>query len=72
LNVLVSISAWFPARTRIERSWVTQRKESAAGIDEYLRKNKHPETIIKVEILKRHSTPPDYLDINRQAVPIKN
>jgi len=36
----------------------------------YLRKNKHPEPIIEVEILKRHSMPLDYLDINRQPVPM--
>jgi formate dehydrogenase (NADP+) beta subunit len=45
-------------------------KRASVGIDEYLRKNKHPEPIIEVEILKRHSMPLDYLDINRQPVPM--
>jgi ferredoxin len=45
-------------------------KRAAVGIDEYLRKNKHPDPIIEVEILKRHSMPLDYLDINRQPVPM--
>jgi len=45
-------------------------KRAAVGIDEYLRKNKHPEPIIEVEVLKRHSMPLDYLDINRQPVPM--
>ena len=45
-------------------------KRASVGIDEYLRKNKHPEPIIEVEILKRHSMPLDYLDISRQPVPM--
>jgi ferredoxin len=32
--------------------------------------NKHPEPIIEVEVLKRHGMPLDYLDINRQPVPM--
>src|SRR5215471_13152562 len=45
-------------------------KRAAVGIDEYLRGHKHPEPIIEVEILKRHAMALDYLDINRQAVPM--
>src|SRR5215469_13391209 len=45
-------------------------KRAAVGIDEYLRGHKHPEPIIEVEILKRHAMPLDYLDINRQTVPM--
>jgi formate dehydrogenase (NADP+) beta subunit len=45
-------------------------KRASVGIDEYLRKNKHPDPIIEVEVLKRHHMQLDYLDINRQAVPM--
>jgi formate dehydrogenase (NADP+) beta subunit len=45
-------------------------KRAAVGIDEYLRGGKHPEPIIEVEILKRHAMPLDFLDINRQTVPM--
>ena len=45
-------------------------KRAAVGIDEFLRGGKHPEPIIEVEVLKRHSMPLDYLDINRQPVPM--
>src|ERR1035437_5315273 len=45
-------------------------KRAAVGIDEYLRGGKHPDPIIEVEVLKRHSMPLDYLDINRQPVPM--
>jgi NADPH-dependent glutamate synthase beta subunit-like oxidoreductase len=45
-------------------------KRAAIGIDEYLRGGKHPEPIIEVEILRRHAMPLDFLDINRQTVPM--
>src|ERR1700746_1269066 len=45
-------------------------KRAAIGIDEYLRGSKHPEPIIEVKVLKRHAMPLDYLDINRQAIPM--
>jgi formate dehydrogenase beta subunit len=47
---------------------VADGKQAAVGIDEYLRGHKHPEPIIEVEILKRHSMPLDFLDIARQPV----
>ncbi|MGA2646406.1 MAG: FAD-dependent oxidoreductase [Candidatus Sulfotelmatobacter sp.] len=45
-------------------------KRASVGIDEYLHQNKHPEPIIEVEVLKRHGMPLDYLNINRQPVPM--
>jgi thioredoxin reductase/ferredoxin len=45
-------------------------KRAAVGIDEFLRGGKHPEPIIEVEVFKRHSMPLDFLDINRQPVPM--
>ena len=45
-------------------------KRAAVGIDEYLRGHKHPEPVIEVEILKRHKMPLDFLDIERQPVPM--
>jgi ferredoxin len=45
-------------------------KRAAVGIDEYLRGGKHPEPIIEIEVLKRHSMPLDFLDIERQPVPM--
>src|SRR6202007_947616 len=49
---------------------VADGKRAAIGIDEYLRGSKHPEPIIEVKVLKRHAMPLDYLDINRQAIPM--
>jgi formate dehydrogenase (NADP+) beta subunit len=49
---------------------VADGKRAAIGIDEYLRGSKHPEPIVEVEILKRHAMPLDYLDINRQPIPM--
>jgi len=49
---------------------VADGKRAAIGIDEYLRGRRHPEPIIEVEILERHGMPLDYLDINRQPVPM--
>jgi formate dehydrogenase (NADP+) beta subunit len=49
---------------------VADGKRAAVGIDEYLRGHKHPEPVIEVEVLKRHSMPLDFLDIERQPVPM--
>src|SRR5438445_1056655 len=49
---------------------VADGKRAAIGIDEYLRGNKHPEPIIEVEVFKRHSMPLDFLNINRQPIPM--
>ncbi len=45
-------------------------KRAAIGIDEYLRGTKHPEPIIEVTDLKRHSMPLELMDLARQPVPI--
>jgi NADPH-dependent glutamate synthase beta subunit-like oxidoreductase/NAD-dependent dihydropyrimidine dehydrogenase PreA subunit len=45
-------------------------KRAAIGIDEYLRGGKHPEPVVTVEVLKRHSMPLELLDIMRQSVPM--
>src|SRR5215470_964425 len=45
-------------------------KRAAVGIDEYLRGGKHPEPVIEVELLKRHTMPLGYVDLNRQPVPM--
>jgi NADPH-dependent glutamate synthase beta subunit-like oxidoreductase/ferredoxin len=45
-------------------------KRAALGIDEFLRGGKHPEPLVEVEVLKRHSMPLELLDISRQAVPM--
>src|SRR5215472_16277173 len=45
-------------------------KRASVGIDEYLRGGEHPEPVIEVEPLKRHSMPLGYLDLNRQPVPM--
>jgi len=58
----------FGARLIIDS--VADGKRAAVGIDEYLRGAKHPEPAIEVEILKRHSMPLNFLDIDRQAIPI--
>ncbi|HXY50832.1 MAG TPA: FAD-dependent oxidoreductase [Terriglobales bacterium] len=48
---------------------VADGKRAAIGIDEYLQGRKHPEPVIEVEILKRHSMPLDFMDIFRQPIP---
>jgi NADPH-dependent glutamate synthase beta subunit-like oxidoreductase len=45
-------------------------KRAAMGMDEYLRGQKHPEPVIEVEVLRRHTMPLDYLDVLRQPVPM--
>jgi ferredoxin len=45
-------------------------KRAAMGIDEYLRGSRHPEPIIEVTDLKRHSMPQEFLDLVRQPIPM--
>jgi len=45
-------------------------KRAAMGIDEYLRGNKHPQPVIEVTDLKRHSMPMDFMDLVRQPIPM--
>src|SRR6201993_2893082 len=40
-------------------------KRAAIGMDEYLRGTKHPEPVIEVEVLRRHTMPLDFMDITR-------
>jgi formate dehydrogenase (NADP+) beta subunit len=49
---------------------VADGKRAAVGIDEYLRGEKHPPPDIEVEILKRHTMPLDFLDIERPNIPM--
>ncbi len=49
---------------------VADGKRAAVGIDEYLRGEKHPGPLIEVEVLRRHAMPLDFLDIDRQPVPM--
>jgi NADPH-dependent glutamate synthase beta subunit-like oxidoreductase/NAD-dependent dihydropyrimidine dehydrogenase PreA subunit len=48
---------------------VADGKRAAVGIDEYLRKVRHPEPTVEVEILERHSMPLNLLDLMRQPIP---
>ena len=48
---------------------VADGKRAAVGIDEFLRGQKHPEPIVEVEILKRHSMPLELLDLARPPIP---
>src|SRR5580765_2845508 len=45
-------------------------KRAAVGIDKFLRGGNHPEPMVEVEVLQRHSMPLDYLDISRQPIPM--
>jgi NADPH-dependent glutamate synthase beta subunit-like oxidoreductase len=45
-------------------------KRAAVGIDEYLRGNKHPEPQIQVEVLKRWQMAADYMNKQRQSIPM--
>ena len=45
-------------------------KRAAIAIDEFLRGRKHPEPLIEVNILDRHSMFADFMDIPRQDVPM--
>ncbi len=48
---------------------VADGKRAAVGIDEFLRGFKHPEQVVEVEVLDRHSMPLDLLDLVRQPIP---
>jgi NADPH-dependent glutamate synthase beta subunit-like oxidoreductase len=48
---------------------VADGKRAAVGIDEYLRGVRHPDPMVEVEILKRHSMPLGILDLVRQPIP---
>ena len=45
-------------------------KRAAMGIDEFLRGTQHPEPVIEVTDLKRHTMPLEFMDIVRQPVPM--
>ena len=45
-------------------------KRAAVGIDEYLSGCKHPEPQIEVQILERWQMAADYMNINRQPIPM--
>ena len=45
-------------------------KRAAVGIDEYLRGHKHPEPQIQVEVLEHWQMAADYMNIQRQAIPM--
>jgi formate dehydrogenase (NADP+) beta subunit len=45
-------------------------KRAAMGIDEYLRGTEHPEPIIEVTDLKRHTMPQEFMDLVRQPIPM--
>ena len=49
---------------------VADGKRAAVGIDEYLRGGQHPEPIIEVTELKRHSMPQEFMDLVRQPIPM--
>ena len=45
-------------------------KRAAVGIDEYLRGTKHPEPKVQVEVLNRWQMAADYMNVQRQAIPM--
>jgi len=45
-------------------------KRAAIGIDEYLRSRKHPEPVVEVDVLNRHSMFHDFMEIIRQPIPM--
>jgi len=45
-------------------------KRAAVGIDEYLRGTKHPEPQVQVEVLNRWQMAADYMNVQRQAIPM--
>jgi len=49
---------------------VARGRLAAEGIDEYLSAERHPEPIIEVEVLKRHSMPLELLDLTRPRMPM--
>ncbi len=49
---------------------VARGRHAATGIDELLLADRHPEPIIEVEVLKRHSMPLELLDLVRPPIPM--
>ncbi|MBZ5521573.1 MAG: FAD-dependent oxidoreductase [Acidobacteriia bacterium] len=49
---------------------VADGKRAAVGIDEFIRKQTHPDPIIEVEVLSHHQMITDYMEVPRQAVPM--
>ncbi|MFY9701086.1 MAG: FAD-dependent oxidoreductase [Terriglobales bacterium] len=49
---------------------VARGRHAATDIDEFMLVEKHPEPIIEVEVLKRHSMPMDLLDLVRPPIPM--
>jgi formate dehydrogenase (NADP+) beta subunit len=49
---------------------VADGKRAAVGIDEFLRGTRHPEPVVEVEVLKRHSMPLELLDLVRPEIPM--
>jgi len=49
---------------------VADGKRAAIGIDEYLRGHKHADPVIEVEILPRHQMPLNFIDIEREPIPM--
>jgi len=49
---------------------VSDGKRAAMGIDEYLRGTQHPEPMIEVTDLKRHTMPQEFMDLVRQPIPM--
>jgi len=45
-------------------------KRAAIGIDEYLRGRKHPQPVVEVDVLNRHSMFYDFMEIIRQPIPM--
>ena len=45
-------------------------KRAAVGIDEYLRGTRHPEPKIEVEVLNRWQMAADYMNVQRQSIPM--
>jgi len=45
-------------------------KRAAIGIDEYLRGRKHPQPVVEVDVLNRHSMFHNFIDIVRQPIPM--
>lgn len=49
---------------------VARGRHAATGIDEFMLSERHPDPIIEVEILKRHSMPFELLDLERPPIPM--
>jgi NADPH-dependent glutamate synthase beta subunit-like oxidoreductase len=49
---------------------VADGKRAAIGIDEFLRGTQHPEPVIEIEVLQRHSMTLDLLNLVRQPIPM--